>query len=123
MMPWKMKIGKSVFVSSKKEKEMETDIMGSFDRPLFDYNGDGKVDGFETYVGLQIMASSRQEAIALTGDDAFYTRRDDLEKDDELIDELEMAGLDLDEIADMDADERREALEDAGLDPDDYDDF
>lgn len=91
--------------------------MGFFDRTLFDFNGDGKVDGFETYVGLQIMASSRQETIALTGDDAFYTGRDDLEKDDELIDELEMAGLDLDE------DERREAIEDAGLDPDDYDDF
>ena len=33
-----------------------------------------------------------------------------------------MAGLDIDELADMDEDERREALEDAGLDPDDYDD-
>ena len=42
MMPWKMKIGKSVFVSSKKEKETEADIMGFFDRPLFDFNGDGK---------------------------------------------------------------------------------
>ena len=48
---------------------------------------------------------------------------DALEEDDELIDELEMAGLDIDELADMDEDERREALEDAGLDPDDYDDF
>lgn len=123
MMPWKMRIGKSVFVSSKKEKETEADIMGFFDRPLFDFNGDGKVDGFETYVGLQIMASSRQEAIALTGDDAFYTGSDTIEDDNELVDELEMAGLDIDEIADMDEDERREAIEDAGLDPDDYDDF
>ena len=38
-----------------------------------DFNRDGEVDGFETYVGLQMMAGSRQEAIALTGDDAFYT--------------------------------------------------
>ena len=38
-------------------------------------------------------------------------------------DELEMVGLDIDELADMDEDERREALEDAGLDPDDYDEF
>lgn len=27
------------------------------------------------------------------------------------------------QLADMDEDERREALKDAGLDPDDYDDF
>ena len=97
--------------------------MGLFDRDPFDFNGDGKVDGFEMYVGLQMMAGSRQEAIALTGDDAFYTGSDTLEEYDELVDELEMAGLDVDELADMDEDERRAALEDAGLDPDDFDDF
>ena len=32
-----------------------------------------------------------------------------------------MSGLDPDELMDMDEDERDEALEDAGLDPDDYD--
>ena len=79
-----------------------------------DFNRDGEVDGFETYVGLQMMAGSRQEAIALTGDDAFYTGSDSLEEDeDELTDELEY----------MDEDERREALDDAGRDPDDYDEF
>ena len=77
--------------------------MGFFDRDVFDFNGDGKTDGFETYVGLQMMAGSRQEAIALTGDDTFYTGSDSLEEDeDELADELEMAGLDIDELADMD---------------------
>ena len=85
-----------------------------------DFNRDGEVDGFETYVGLQMMAGSRQEAIALTGDDTFYTGSDSLEEDDELADELEMVGLDVDELKYMDEDERREALEDAGLDPDDY---
>ena len=97
--------------------------MGLFDRDLFDFNGDGKIDACEAEVELQMMASSRQEAIALTGDDTFYTGSDDLEEDDELVEELEMAGLDLDELADMDENERREALEDAGLDPDDYDEF
>lgn len=97
--------------------------MGLFDKDLFDFNGDGKVDGFETYVGLQMMASSRQEAIDLTGDDAFYTGSDTLEDDEDLEDELELAGLDLDELADMDEDERRDVLEDAGLDPDDFDEF
>ena len=98
-------------------------IMGFFDRDLFDFNGDGKIDAFEAEVELQMMAGSREEAIALTGDDSFYTGSDGLEEDDELVDELEMAGIDIDELADMDEYERREALEDAGLDPDDYDDF
>lgn len=31
MMPWKMRIGKSVLFQAKKEKETETDIMGLFD--------------------------------------------------------------------------------------------
>ena len=98
--------------------------MGFFDRDVFDFNGDGKTDTFEAEVELQMMASSRQEAIALTGDDTFYTGSDSLEEDeDELADELEMAGLDVDELEYMDEDERREALEDAGLDPDDYDEF
>lgn len=98
--------------------------MGFFNRNVFDFNGDGKVDGFETYVGLQMMAGSRQEAIALTGDDTFYTGSDSLEEDeDELADELEMAGLDADELEYMDEDERREAIADAGLDADDYDEF
>ena len=98
--------------------------MGFFDRDVFDFNGDGKTDAFEAEIELQMMASSREEAIRLTGDDTFYTRSDSLEEDeDELADELEMAGLDIDELADMDEDERREALEDAGLDPDDYDEF
>lgn len=96
--------------------------MGFFDRPLFDFNGDGEVDGFETYVGLQMMANSRQEAIALTGDDTFCTGSDVLGEDNDLVDELEMAGLDMDELADMDEDEHREVLEDAGLDPDEYED-
>ena len=96
--------------------------MGFFDRDLFDFNGDGKTDGFEAEIELQMMASSREEAIRLTGDDTFYTGSDTLEEEDDLEDELEMAGLDIDELSDMDEDERREALEDAGLDPDDYDD-
>ena len=98
--------------------------MGFFDRDLFDFNGDGKTDAFEAEVELQMMASSRQEAIELTGDDAFYTGSDTLEEDeDELADELEIAGLDIDELEYMDEDERRETLEDAGVDPDVYDEY
>lgn len=97
--------------------------MGFFDRPLFDFNGDGKEDAFETFAGLQMMASSRQEAIDLTGDDTFYMGSDTVDEVDEFEEELDMAGLDYDDLADMDEDERREALEDAGFNPDDFDDF
>lgn len=97
--------------------------MGMLDRDIFDLNKDGEVDAFELDVSQQMMAGSREEAIRLTGDDTFYTGSDTLEEEDDLEDELEMAGLDIDELADMDEDERREALEDAGLDPEDYDEF
>lgn len=40
---------------------------------------------------------------------------------DELEEDLFLAGLDVTELECMEEDERREALEDAGLDPDDYD--
>lgn len=89
--------------------------MGLFDGSLFDFNGDGKTDMFETFVEMQMMAESRQEAIDLTGDDTFYIGTDEIE-------ELNEAGLDYDELDMMDEDERREALEDAGLDPDEFED-
>lgn len=90
--------------------------MGFFDR-------DDK-DEYDSFVEMQMTASSRQEAIDLTGDDTFYMGSDELEDEEEDKElELELAGLDLDELEEMDEDERREALEDAGLDPDDYDDF
>lgn len=89
--------------------------MRFFDRPLFDFNGDGKTDMFETFVGMQMMAQSSQEAIDLTGEKAFYVGVDEIE-------ELEEAGLDYDELEMMDEEERREALEEAGLDPDEFED-
>lgn len=46
--------------------------MGFFDRPLFDLNGDGETDFMEWSIGMQMTASSRQEAIDLTGDDALF---------------------------------------------------
>lgn len=95
--------------------------MGLFDRDPFDFNGDGRVDGFDTFVGLQLTAGSRREAIELTGDDSFYMGSDDDEEEENL--ELELAGLDRIDLEFMDEDERREALDDAGLDPDDFDDF
>lgn len=95
--------------------------MGFFDRPLFDFNGDGMTDFLEWSIGMQMTASSRQEAIELTGDDVFYLGSDVLE--DEEDDDLELYGLCRDELDMMDEDERRETLEEAGLDPDDYDEY
>ena len=43
------------------------------------------------------------------------------DEDDEDI--LELYGLDRDELDMMDEDERREALEEVGLDPDDYEEY
>lgn len=57
--------------------------MGFFDGPLFDFNKDGKEDAMETFVGLQIMATSRKEAIDLTGDDSFYMGTDIIEDEDD----------------------------------------
>lgn len=95
--------------------------MGFFDRPLFDFNGDGETDFMEWSIGMQMTASSRQEVIDLTGDDTFYSGSDTLEEEGD--DELDLYGVDRDELEMMDEDERRETLEEAGLDPDDYDEF
>ena len=54
--------------------------MGFFGRPLFDFNGDGKTDAFEMMAGIQMTASSRREAIDLTGDDTFYVGDDELDE-------------------------------------------
>ena len=67
---------------------------------LFDFNHDGKMDAFERAAEFAFLDEMMQEE----------------EKT-----EFEMSGLDADELEFMDPDERREALEDAGIDPDDYD--
>lgn len=71
---------------------------------LFDFNNDGKLDTFEQAADfgmfMHMMAESEKQ---------------------EKADEISAAGLDLDELEFMDDDERREAMEDAGLDPDDFD--
>ena len=70
---------------------------------LFDFNGDGKLDALER--GMEFMAF-QQIVGGGSGDE---------------IDALEAAGLSYEELLLMDEDERREVLEAAGLDPDDFD--
>lgn len=79
--------------------------MGLFGN-LFDLNGDGKMDTFEKAAEFATFASIM-----------------DAEEAREKVEELEMSGFDVTDLEFMDEDERREALEDAGLDPDDYDEF
>jgi hypothetical protein len=69
---------------------------------MFDFNHDGEIDSFERAVEFSFLDE--------------ITREEESSQTD-----FELSGLDADALELMDADERREALEDAGLDPDDYD--
>ena len=81
-------------------------MTGGFFGKIFDFDGDGKLDSMERAMGFMAFNEMTKE------EDDSYEEEDD---------ELEMAGLDYDELSFLDEDERREALENAGLDPDDYD--
>ena len=74
---------------------------------MFDMNLDGKMDAFERAMELNFLQSLEDEAM---GDD-----NDDMET------ELELAGIDPVDLEFMTEDERREVLEEAGLDADDFD--
>lgn len=83
-----------------------------------DFNGDGEVDMVEMMIANEMLCTSREEHEALFGNAGDF-EEDDIENDFET--DAMIAGLDLSELEYMDEDERAEALEDAGLDPDDYD--
>ena len=87
--------------------------MGLFDGGLYDLDGDGIETDMETFVGMQMFAGSRQEAIDLTGDDSFYCGVDDPEDDEDngLHDEFD------------DTDDYDDADEYDDDDPDDNDDW
>ena len=70
---------------------------------MFDLNHDGKLDAFERATEFDFLNNVMEES----------------DKEDH--DELYRAGINPEELEYMSADERREVLEDAGLDPDDYD--
>lgn len=72
---------------------------------IFDLNRDGKLDTWERAMEYDFITSTE-------GED---------ENDEEGLTELELAGIDPIELEYMDMDKRREILEDAGLNPDDFD--
>ncbi len=82
-----------------------------FGNTPFDLNNDGHIDAGEwAFINDTVFKEDDESS-------------DFDEEEDELEDELEMAGLSKDDLEMMDPDERREALEDAGFDADDFDDF
>ena len=83
----------------------DRDVKNGFDR-MFDWNDDGKLDSFEQANQFEFEQRMLEE--------------DSVDDDDDDLD-LDLAGLDRFDLEMMDEDERREALEDAGLDPGDYD--
>lgn len=72
---------------------------------LFDFNHDGKLDAFERTTEISFIADIMEEDCGEINQD-----RED----------FATVGLDMNELELMDDDGRREALEEAGLDPDDY---
>lgn len=87
----------------------DRDVKNSFDR-MFDWNDDGKLNSFE-------QANQFEFEQRMLEEDSVDDDEDD--DDDDL--DLDLAGLDRFDLEMIDEDERREALEDAGLDPGDYD--
>ena len=86
------------------------DVLGGVG-DVFDFNGDGRLDGAEFGIAMEILSEEDSDE---------YVDEDEFDDED---DDLEAAGLDRFDLEMMDEDERREAMEDAGLDPDDYDDL
>lgn len=74
---------------------------------LFDFNNDKHIDTFERGAEIALVTSVLDDL-------------QDSENEDEMT-ELELSGLDPEELEFMDEYERREVLEDAGLDPDEFD--
>lgn len=92
-------------------------MFGPYD-DLFDFNHDGKMDGLEVAAELDYM-KRLQSASDETKDSLWLEEEDDSFADE--MDELEEVGLDIMELEMVEEEERREVIEDAGLDPDDYD--
>ena len=74
---------------------------------IFDFDHEGSLDAFERDAEFQFVYGMTKSGASDSFDD-----------DDDVFAE---AGLDYDELEYMDPEERREVLEDAGLDPDEFD--
>lgn len=84
-----------------------------------DLNGDGVIDSSEEMFADEMLCTSREEHMSLFGNAGIFD--EDEEECEAATDDLITAGIDPYDFELMDEDERREVLEDAGLDSDDYD--
>ena len=82
--------------------------MFGFDK-MFDFNRDGKLDSWERAAQFQFM------------DEMMKDDEKSILDDDDEIDAFAAAGIDNDQLDFKDPDAGREVLEDAGLDPDEFD--
>ena len=81
-----------------------------FGHSAYDLNRDGKISGSEwAFISDTFFESDNNNHFESGMDNS--------------VDKFEMAGIDRDELVWMDEDSRRESLEDAGLNPDDFDEF
>lgn len=85
-------------------------------RDWMDFNDDGIVDDVELMFAEEMLCTSREEHRALFGNAGSFEDN----TDDDFESDILAAGLDMLELECMDLDEREKALEEAGLDPDDY---
>lgn len=83
---------------------------GNYYDRIYDYDGDGKLDDFEKSMMYDDICTPSGYNSSLEDED---------EADFDL--DVTLAGLDMDQLEDMDEDELRDVLDDAGLDFDDYD--
>lgn len=80
--------------------------MAGFFGNMFDFNRDGNLDSFERVADFCAFNELMKKDTSTDFSDDDY--------------ELELAGLDPEELEFMNEDERREVLKEAGLDPDDF---
>ena len=86
---------------------------------MFDFNRDGNMSAFERAAEFAFLNGlMKEETVDSNLNDEI---EEDIEACENRLSELEMEGLDIDELEFMDEYDRREAIENAGLDPDDYD--
>lgn len=91
---------------------------------IFDLDEDGVLDPIEQGMEYEFLERESEEDDYDDDDDDdddFWD--DDDEEQAEMEEELTMAGLDILELSMMGENQRRGAIEDAGLDPDDFEDF